>query len=96
MVSASGDNHEVTFTVSDTGIGIPQADQSRIFERVYRVDVARSREVGGTGLGLSIAKHLVEAHGGRIWVESDVGQGSQFHFTVPVFDTERQPVRLGR
>ena len=96
MVSASGDESEVTFTVSDTGIGIPQADQPRIFERFYRVDVARSREVGGTGLGLSIAKHLVEAHGGRIWVESDVGQGSQFHFTVPIFDPERAGARVGR
>jgi len=94
MVSASADGSEVTFTVSDTGIGIPQADQPRIFERFYRVDVARSREVGGTGLGLSIAKHLVEAHGGRIWVESEVGQGSQFHFTVPVFDPERPVVRV--
>jgi signal transduction histidine kinase len=89
MVGASAQNGEVTFTVSDTGIGIPRVDQPRIFERFYRVDVARSREVGGTGLGLSIAKHLVDAHGGRIWVESEVGQGSQFHFTVPVFDQER-------
>ena len=96
MVSASGDGSEVTFTVSDTGIGIPKADQPRIFERFYRVDVARSREVGGTGLGLSIAKHLVEAHGGRIWVDSDVGQGSQFHFTVPIFDPERAAARVGR
>jgi signal transduction histidine kinase len=96
MVSASADGAEVTFTVSDTGIGIPQADQSRIFERFYRVDVARSREVGGTGLGLSISKHLVEAHGGRIWVESEVGQGSQFHFTVPLFDPERAAVRPSR
>jgi two-component system phosphate regulon sensor histidine kinase PhoR len=88
-VGASAQNGEVTFTVSDTGIGIPRVDQPRIFERFYRVDVARSREVGGTGLGLSIAKHLVDAHGGRIWVESEVGQGSQFHFTVPVFDQER-------
>ena len=86
-VSASSDGDEVEFTVSDTGIGIPKVDQPRIFERFYRVDVARSREVGGTGLGLSIAKHLVEAHGGRIWVESEVGQGSQFHFTVPVFQS---------
>ena len=93
MVSASADDSEVTFTVSDTGIGIPRADQPRIFERFYRVDVARSREVGGTGLGLSIAKHLVEAHGGRIWVESQVGQGSQFHFTVPIFDPERAALR---
>jgi signal transduction histidine kinase len=95
MVSASAENGEVTITVSDTGIGIPQVDQPRIFERFYRVDVARSREVGGTGLGLSIAKHLVEAHGGRIWVESEIGQGSQFHFTVPVFDSERPAIRLG-
>jgi two-component system phosphate regulon sensor histidine kinase PhoR len=89
MVSAGPKNSDVVFTVSDTGIGIPQADQPRIFERFYRVDVARSREVGGTGLGLSIAKHLVETHGGRIWVESEVGRGSQFHFSVPMFDIER-------
>jgi two-component system, OmpR family, phosphate regulon sensor histidine kinase PhoR len=87
MVSAGPRSGEVVFTVSDTGIGIPQADQPRIFERFYRVDVARSREVGGTGLGLSIAKHLVETHGGRIWVESEVGRGSQFHFSVPMFDS---------
>ena len=87
-VSAVSDREEVTFTVSDTGIGIPKVDQPRIFERFYRVDVARSREVGGTGLGLSIAKHLVEAHGGRIWVDSEVGQGSHFHFTVPVFQPQ--------
>lgn len=96
MVSASREGSEVAFTVTDTGIGIPQADQPRIFERFYRVDVARSREVGGTGLGLSIAKHLVEAHGGRIWVESEVGRGSQFHFTVPVFVPEHGALRPGR
>lgn len=96
MLSASADAGEVRFTVSDTGIGIPQADQPRIFERFYRVDAARSREVGGTGLGLAIAKHLVEAHGGRIWVESEVGQGSQFYFTVPIFDLERPSSRNGR
>ena len=93
MVSAERHDGEVVFTVSDTGIGIPQADQPRIFERFYRVDVARSREVGGTGLGLSIAKHLMEAHGGRLWVESEVGQGSQFHFSVPIFDSERLSTR---
>ena len=96
MLSASADPGEVKFTVSDTGIGIPQADQPRIFERFYRVDAARSREVGGTGLGLAIAKHLVEAHSGRIWVESEVGQGSQFYFTVPIFDSERSSSRNGR
>jgi two-component system phosphate regulon sensor histidine kinase PhoR len=93
MVSAETSDAEVVFTVSDTGIGIPQADQPRIFERFYRVDAARSREVGGTGLGLAIAKHLVEVHGGRIWVESEVGQGSQFHFSVPLFDSERTASR---
>ena len=93
LVSAETDDGEVIFTVSDTGIGIPQADQPRIFERFYRVDAARSREVGGTGLGLAIAKHLVEVHGGRIWVESEVGQGSQFHFSVPLFDSERAAQR---
>jgi two-component system phosphate regulon sensor histidine kinase PhoR len=93
VLSAETRNDEVVFTVADTGIGIPQADQPRIFERFYRVDVARSREAGGTGLGLSISKHLVEAHGGRIWVESDVGVGSKFHFAVPVFDAERAAAR---
>lgn len=83
-VSARPEGGNVVITVSDTGIGIPQADQARIFERFYRVDAARSREVGGTGLGLSIAKHLVEAHSGRIWVESEVGAGSRFSFSVPV------------
>lgn len=77
-------NGEVVFEVADTGIGIPESDQQRIFERFYRVDAARSREAGGTGLGLSIAKHLVEAHGGRIWVESQVGRGSRFFFSLPV------------
>ncbi|MGH9744012.1 MAG: two-component system histidine kinase PnpS [Candidatus Acidiferrum sp.] len=93
VVSAETSGEEVIFTVSDTGIGIPKADQPRIFERFYRVDVARSREAGGTGLGLAIAKHLVEVHGGRLWVDSEVGQGSQFHFSVPLFDSEHTAPR---
>ena len=88
-LSSEAGNDEVIFTVSDTGIGIPRVDQPRIFERFYRVDAARSREAGGTGLGLAIAKHLVEVHNGRLWVESEVGVGSHFHFSVPVFDPER-------
>ena len=94
VVRAKVGEREVVLTVADTGIGIPEAEQARIFERFYRVDAARSREVGGTGLGLAIAKHLVEAHGGRLWVESEVGRGSQFHFSVPVFDAERAAQRF--
>jgi two-component system, OmpR family, phosphate regulon sensor histidine kinase PhoR len=93
IVSAESAEKEIILTVSDTGIGIPKADQPRIFERFYRVDVARSREAGGTGLGLAIAKHLVEVHGGRLWVDSEIGQGSQFHFSVPLFDTEHPAAR---
>jgi len=95
VLSAETRSEEVIFTVADTGIGIPQADQPRIFERFYRVDVARSREAGGTGLGLSIARHLVEVHGGRIWVESELGVGSKFHFSIPIFDVERAAARAG-
>lgn len=83
-ISATKKEGFVVITVADTGIGIPQADHVRIFERFYRVDAARSREVGGTGLGLAISKHIVEAHGGQIWVDSTVAEGSQFHFSLPV------------
>ena len=93
IVRAESAEKEIILTVSDTGIGIPKADQPRIFERFYRVDVARSREAGGTGLGLAIAKHLVEVHGGRLWVDSEIGQGSQFHFSVPQFDSEHPAPR---
>jgi two-component system phosphate regulon sensor histidine kinase PhoR len=69
--------------VADTGIGIPPADLPRITERFYRVDKARSRELGGTGLGLAIVKHLVIAHGGELSIESRQGEGTTVHFTVP-------------
>lgn len=82
-VRAAQRDRQVVLSVSDTGVGIPRADQERIFERFYRVDAARSREVEGTGLGLSIAKHLVEAHGGQITVESEVGRGSTFSVFLP-------------
>ena len=95
VLGANVSQAQIRFEVVDTGIGIPQAEQPRIFERFYRVDVARSRQVGGTGLGLAIAKHLVEGHGGRIWVESEIGNGSQFHFSVPIFDAERSTPRNG-
>lgn len=75
---------EVEFRVQDFGPGIASEHLERIFERFYRVDKARSRESGGTGLGLAIVRHLVEAQGGRIWAESELGQGTTFCFTLPV------------
>lgn len=74
---------EVQFTVQDFGPGVASEHLERIFERFYRVDKARSRESGGTGLGLAIVKHIVQAHGGRIWCESELGNGASFHFTLP-------------
>ncbi len=86
-IHAAASECGVVISVSDTGIGIPKVEQERIFERFYRVDAARSRELGGTGLGLSIAKHLAEAHGGRIEVESEVGRGSTFSIYLPARPT---------
>ena len=80
-------------TVRDTGAGIPPEDQTRLFERFYRVDKARSREMGGTGLGLAIVKHLVRAHNGEVRVESELGRGSKFLFTLPVEDSPAQAER---
>ena len=74
----------VVASVADHGIGIAKADRVRIFERFYKADRARTRGGGGTGLGLSIARHVVERHGGRIWVESEEGRGSTFSFSIPV------------
>jgi two-component system phosphate regulon sensor histidine kinase PhoR len=75
---------DVAISVADRGMGIPRKDQARVFERFYKVDRARQRGLGGTGLGLSIARHIVEAHGGRIWLESSVGRGSTFSFSIPL------------
>ena len=76
-------SQDVRFCVEDFGAGIASEHLSRLFERFYRVDKTRSRESGGTGLGLSIAKHIVESHKGRMWVESELGRGSRFCFTLP-------------
>jgi two-component system, OmpR family, phosphate regulon sensor histidine kinase PhoR len=83
VVRVAPTDEEVVVSVEDHGIGIPKADQARIFERFYKADKARRRG-GGTGLGLAIARHVVEAHGGRIRVESEEGQGSTFSFALPV------------
>ncbi len=84
---ADGTRREVVVSVEDHGIGIPRGSQSRVFERFYKVDRARVRG-GGTGLGLSIARHVIEGHGGRIWVESEEGRGSTFSFALPVADEQ--------
>jgi two-component system phosphate regulon sensor histidine kinase PhoR len=85
----SGD--ERCIAVKDTGIGIPREDLNRIFERFYRVDKNRSREMGGTGLGLSIVKHIIQGHGGRVWVESELEEGSSFSFCLPRKQREDAP-----
>jgi two-component system phosphate regulon sensor histidine kinase PhoR len=82
-VSAKSAGSEVLIEVADSGIGIPPEDVPRVFERFYRVDKSRSREMGGTGLGLSIVKHVVHVHGGSVDVESAVGKGSTFRVRLP-------------
>ena len=82
---------EVEFFVQDFGPGVASEHLDRIFERFYRVDKARSRESGGTGLGLAIVKHIVQAHGGRIWAESELGSGAIFHFTLPLVANFHSP-----
>jgi len=82
----------VEVAVADRGIGIPSRDLERIFERFYRVDRARSRETGGTGLGLSIVRHVAQAHGGEVAVESIEGVGSTFRFRIPMHGTTSMPV----
>jgi two-component system phosphate regulon sensor histidine kinase PhoR len=74
----------VELSVTDTGMGIPEMDRPRVFERFYRVDKARSRELGGTGLGLAIVRHIVEGLGGRVWAEANVPTGSRFVVRLPV------------
>jgi two-component system phosphate regulon sensor histidine kinase PhoR len=91
LVGACETEEGVQFYVRDFGDGIPSEHLSRLFERFYRVDKARSRESGGTGLGLAIAKHVVRAHGGTIKAESELNHGSTFYFTLP---RQPAPVRV--
>ncbi len=82
-VIAGSESGHLRVDVEDTGIGIPDKDIPRIFERFYRVDKGRSREIGGTGLGLAIVKHIIQAHNGKIWVTSSPGKGTAFSFVIP-------------
>ncbi len=84
VVAKLGRDQFLDISVNDDGPGIPAESKERVFERFYRIDRARSRDQGGTGLGLSIVKHIVQSHGGEVWVESNLGQGSSFHFTAPL------------
>ncbi len=92
-VSARLQPDSICVSVRDKGFGIPRSDQERIFERFYRVDKTRSRAAGGTGLGLSIVKHLVQAHGGEVWVDSEPGRGSTFYFTVPLANSDKRALQ---
>jgi len=84
-ISAMPKGNWVEVSVADTGEGIPEEDLPNIFERFSRVDKSRARATGGSGLGLTIARRLVEAHGGSIEVQSQLGKGTRFTFTLPVF-----------
>jgi signal transduction histidine kinase len=92
VVGARARESEVEISVRDTGAGIPAEDIPYVFERFYRADKSRSRATGGAGLGLAIARQLVEAHGGRIWVESTEGQGSTFTFALPISISSQEKI----
>jgi two-component system, OmpR family, sensor histidine kinase VicK len=83
VIGAKPDDSFVVVSIRDTGIGIPESELPRLFERFYRVEKTRSRDFGGTGLGLSIARKIVEGHGGSIWVESTSGSGTSVYFSLP-------------
>jgi two-component system phosphate regulon sensor histidine kinase PhoR len=82
-VLAGNEPAQIEISVADTGVGIPSQDLPRLTERFYRVDKARSRELGGTGLGLAIVKHIVQAHGGALKIESELGRGTCVRIQLP-------------
>ncbi|MEL6463286.1 MAG: ATP-binding protein, partial [Cyanobacteria bacterium J06621_15] len=88
------EKEQLIITVSDTGIGIPPEKHEKIFESFEQADGSTAREYGGTGLGLAVTKQLVELHGGKIWVDSEVGKGSRFSFTLPVVDSKVQSQKV--
>lgn len=101
MITGGFSDGFVTMSVSDQGMGIPKEHVAKVFDRFHRVDNRDTRQVGGTGIGLYLVKHLVEAHGGKIWIESEVGKGSSFIFTLPLKppcveeDEERETAAAG-
>lgn len=94
ILSLRASDHIVTVTVQDTGVGIAPDDQAFLFTRFYRVSIERTIDVRGAGLGLYVAKAIVEGHGGEIWVESELGQGSTFGFSVPLDRDQKPPAEI--
>jgi len=89
-ITATASNGQFTLSVIDTGPGIPQEHQARIFEQFHQVDSSNTKAKGGTGLGLAIAKQIVEMHGGHIWVESTLGKGATFQMELPIHAENRK------
>ena len=84
IIKGESSENQVLISVADEGIGVSLRDRDRIFDRFYRVEDGSTKSTRGTGLGLYICKTLIEAHGGRIWVESELGRGSRFTFSLPI------------